>query len=102
MRQESKFKLVPYASLATVEALEEPARPPRVGGDPVPAVRIRGAFSAAARPGGSSRPREGPRRTPEEGGAAGTPAAHSPQPLSLDVAPLQQGGWAGSLSGSFY
>lgn len=34
---------------------------------------------------------------PEAPGVTGTPAAHSPhpQPLSLDVAPLQQDGWAG-------
>lgn len=68
---------------------------------PALAVRIRCGYSAAAGPGGSRRPREGPRLTPWAGpagtadGDAGTPSSPLPPASLPDVARLLRGVWAG-------
>ena len=106
VRQESKFKRVPHASLATVEALGEPARPPRGDGG-------RGSCAGGADPRWILRSGQARRELEAEGGAethprgrrgCGDPCGPLPPASLPGCGPAAAGwlGWAGSLSGSFY
>lgn len=100
VRRALKFKLVPRASLATVGELQEPGgrTAPAREGNPVDPRWIPGGSGAwrerEAEGGARTHPRDW-RGCRARGGQVGTPVAHCPQPLSSDMAPLQQDGCAG-------